>query len=184
MNISVSDIKRNWKIFSTILNRLEDTQIDNLLETLGQRLAVSPSNQTKGQYGSYAGGLVETSTKLGKAMQALNEFHGNPVDIKSVYKVGLLHDIGRLGTLTDDYFLQQDSDWHREKLGHMFKVNSEIKTTHLQRTLFILSQFQIVLSEEEFNALLGLDDKEAKNQLGAILLHARNMLENEGKSPE
>jgi len=176
--LTIDDIKKNWKIYSTILTRLEDDNINNLLEKLGQRLALSPANQIKGQYGAYLGGLVETSTKLGKSMQALNEFHGNACDIKSVYKVGLLHDVGRLGTLTDEYFLQQDSDWHREKLGHQFKINPNIKTSHLQRTLFLLSQFQIVLSEEEFNALLGLDDKEAKNQLGAILLHARNMLEN------
>ena len=181
MDISVQDIERNWTIFSTILNRLEDPKIDSLLETIGQRLILVPFNNNRSQNGSYAGGLVEISTKLGKSMQALNEFHGKPCDIKSVYKIGLLHAIGKLGTLSHDYFLEQDSDWHREKLGHMFKINPDIKTTHLQRTLFILSQFQIVLSEEEFNALLSLEDRKAKNQLGAILLHARNMLENEKK---
>jgi hypothetical protein len=178
-DISMDQIQKNWKFYSTLLNRLEDTNITNLLNSLGERLAISPANRTRGEYGAFAGGLVDTACKLGKAMQALNEFHGNPVSIKSIYKVGLLHDIGRIGTLDKDYFEAQTSDWHREKLGHMFKINEEIKTTHLQRTLYILSQFQIVLSEEEFNALLGLDDKEAKNQLGAILLHARNMLENE-----
>jgi len=177
--ITVSDIKKNWKFFSTLLNRLEDDNINNFIESLGQRLAISPANQIKGQYGAYAGGLIESSVKLGKSMQALNNFHGNPCDVKSIYKVGLLHDIGRLGTMDQDFFLLQDSDWHREKLGHQFKVNYSLKTTHLQRTLFLLSQFQVVLSEEEFTALLGLDDGEAKNQLGAILLHARNMLENE-----
>ena len=111
-------------------------------------------------------------------MQALNEFHGNPVDIKSVYKVGLLHDVGRLGTLTEDWLLPQDSDWHREKLGNMFKYNVELPMmTHLHRTMLLLNQFQIKLTEEEFYGLASLEDRIAKNKLGALLLHARDMLE-------
>ena len=123
MNTDV--IKKNWNTYKTILNRLEDKNIDNLLEELGQRLSLAPANHNNKMYGCYPGGIIVTSTKLAKAMQALNDFHGEPVNIKSVYKVGLLHDIGRLGTLSDDWLLPQDSDWHREKLGNEFKMNME-----------------------------------------------------------
>ena len=171
-------IKKNWNTFKTILNRLDDENIDTMLDKIGERICLAPANPNNKQYGCYPGGIVVASTKLAKAMQALNEFHGNPVDIKSVYKVGLLHDIGRIGTLSDDWLLPQDSDWHREKLGNEFKVNFDLpKMTHLQRTMFLLSQFQVVLSEEEFTALVSLDEREAKNTLGALLLHARDMLE-------
>lgn len=171
-------IKKNWSTFKTILNRLEDENIDNLLEQLGQRLCLSPANPNNKQYGCYPGGIVVTSTKLAKAMQALNEFHGTPVDIKAVYKVGLLHDIGRIGTLSDDWLLPQDSDWHREKLGNEFKPNTELPMmSHLHRTMLLLNQFQIKLTEEEFTALVSLDERDAKNTLGALLLHARDMLE-------
>lgn len=176
--LSFDDIKKNWATYTGILGRLKDDQLNALLDGLGQRLALSPANQTTGQYGAFPGGLVATSLQMGKDMQALNEFHGNPCDIKSIYKIGFLHDIGRVGTMERDFFLEQDSEWHREKLGHQFKINSTIQTTHIQRTLFLVNQFQIVLSEEEFDALLSVDDNEAKNQLGAILLHVRNMLIN------
>ena len=171
-------IKKNWNTFKTILNRLDDENIDAMLEKIGERICLAPANPNNKQYGCYPGGIVVASTKLAKAMQALNEFHGTPVDIKSVYKVGLLHDIGRIGTLSDDWLLPQDSDWHREKLGNEFKVNTELPTMpHLHRTLLLLNQFQIKLSEEEFTALVSLDDRDAKNTLGALLLHARDMLE-------
>ena len=171
-------IKKNWTTYKTILSRLEDNDIDNLLDSLGERICIAPANSNNKQYGCYPGGIVVTSTKLAKAMQALNEFHGNPVDIKSVYKVGLLHDIGRLGTIGADWLLPQDSDWHREKLGNEFKVNFDLpKLTHLQRTLFLLNHFQVKLTEEEFFALVSLDERDAKNTLGALLLHARDMLE-------
>lgn len=171
-------IKKNWNIFKTILNRLGDNNLDALLDGLGERLCIAPANSNNKQYGCYPGGIVVTSTKLAKSMQSLNEFHGNPVDIKSVYKVGLLHDIGRVGTMEADWLLPQDSDWHREKLGNEFKINFDLpKLTHLQRTLFLLSHFQVRLTEEEFFALVSLDERTAKNTLGSLLLHARDMLE-------
>ena len=171
-------IKKNWATFKTILNRLDDDNINGMLDKIGERICLAPANPNNKRYGCYPGGIVVTSTKLAKAMQALNEFHGNPVDIKSVYKIGLLHDIGRIGTLSDDWLLPQDSDWHREKLGNEFKVNFDLpKMTHLQRTMFLLNQFQVKLTEEEFAALVSLDEREAKNTLGALLLHARDMLE-------
>ena len=171
-------IKKNWITYKSILERLEDKNINNMLEEIGERICLAPANSNNKQYGCYPGGIVVTSTKLAKAMQALNEFHGKPVDIKSVYKIGLLHDIGRIGTMTQDWLLPQDSDWHREKLGNEFKINFDLpKMTHLQRTMFLLNQFQIKLTEEEFAALVSLDERESKNTLGALLLHARDMLE-------
>ena len=171
-------IKKNWATYKTILSRLEDENINNMLEEIGPRICVAPANSNNKQYGCYPGGIVVTSTKLAKSMQKLNEFHGDTVDIKSVYKIGLLHDIGRLGTIEADWLLAQDSDWHREKLGNMFKINFDLpKMTHLQRTLFLLNHFQVKLTEEEFFALVSLDERTAKNTLGALLLHARDMLE-------
>jgi len=171
-------IKKNWTTFKTILSRLEDKNINEMLEDQGQRICLAPANSNNKQYGCYPGGIVATSTKLAKAMQDLNNFHGTPVDIKSVYKVGLLHDIGRLGTIESDWLLPQDSDWHREKLGNEFKINFDLpKMSHLQRTMHFLNYFQIKLTEEEFIALVSLDEREGKNTLGSILLHARDMLE-------
>lgn len=171
-------IKKNWNTYKTILSRLEDQNILTLLEELGERICLAPANSNNKQYGCYPGGIVVTSTKLAKAMQALNDFHGTPVDIKSIYKIGLLHDIGRIGTIESDWLLPQDSDWHREKLGNEFKINFDLpKLSHLQRTLFILNHFQVKLTEEEYFALVSLDERDAKNTLGALLLHARDMLE-------
>ena len=147
-------IKKNWNTFKTILNRLDDENINGMLEQIGERICLAPANANNKQYGCYPGGIVVASTKLAKAMQALNEFHGTPVDIKSVYKVGLLHDIGRIGTLSDDWLLPQDSDWHREKLGNEFKVNMELpRMSHLHRTMLLLNQFQIKLTEEELSLI-------------------------------
>lgn len=171
-------VKKNWNTYQTILNRLEDNNINEMLNKIGDRICLAPANYQKDQWGAYPGGIVVIGIRLAKAMQALNEFHGNICDIKSIYKIGLLHDIGRIGTLEDDWLLAQDSDWHKDKLGHVFKENTELPNlTHLQRTLLLLNQFQIQLQEDEFLALLSLEDRVSRNNLSSLLLHARNMLE-------
>ena len=171
-------IKSNWKTYQLILDRLDDDNITAMVNKLGDRLILAPANFQADEWGAYPGGLVVIQTKLAKAMQALNEFHGNICDVKSIYKVGLLHDIGRIGTFEDEWLLPQDSDWHKEKLGHVFKVNKEMPPmTHLQRTLMFLNSFQVKFSTEEYMALLSLEDRIPKNNLGSLLLHARNMLE-------
>ena len=74
-------IKKNWNTYKTILNRLEDSNIDDLLDALGERVCLAPANSNNKQYGCFPGGLVATSIELAKAMQALNEFHDTPVNI-------------------------------------------------------------------------------------------------------
>ena len=121
--MDIEIIEKNWNNYSQILGRLQDENIDRMIETLGDRLCIAPANGRNTDYGCYGGGLVHTSIMLARSMQALNEFHQNPCDVKSIYKIGFLHDIGRLGTLTQDWLITQDSDWHREKLGNEFKIN-------------------------------------------------------------
>ena len=152
--MDIEIIKKNWATYKTILSRLEDENINNMLEEIGARICVAPANSNNKQYGCYPGGIVVTSTKLAKAMQKLNEFHGGTVNIKSVYKIGLLHDIGRLGTIEADWLLAQDSDWHREKLGQMYRYNEEIQKMSIShRSLFLLQNFGVKISEEEWIAI-------------------------------
>ena len=51
-------------------------------------------------------------------------------------------------------FLPQDSDWHFEKLGMIYKKNQEIyEYNSIQFTFQLLTNFGIKLSEEEYDAI-------------------------------
>ena len=72
----------------------------------------------------------------------------------SILKVGLLHEIGKVGTLENDLFVEQDSSWHREKLGQFYKYNENVpKSTIPDRTLCLLQHFGITLTNDEFYAI-------------------------------
>ena len=56
--------------------------------------------------------------------------------------------------MEQDYFIDQDSDWHREKLGQMYKYNEDLnKMSVSHRTLFLLQHFGIELAKDEWLAI-------------------------------
>jgi hypothetical protein len=64
------------------------------------------------------------------------------------------HDLGKLGTNEEPFYIPNDSSWHIEKQGAHFKYNGKI--THMRiadRSLFYLQQANISVSENEFLAI-------------------------------
>jgi len=173
-------VESNWKAYSKLLGRFKDTHINNLIDTIGERLCVSPANPREEQYGCYGGGLVDTTLKITTTMKKLSSFHEFKVPVSSILKVGLLHDIGRIGTLEKVWLSEQDSDWHYER-GFHFKQNYDLsEKNHTQRTLYLLQHFGVRLSEEEYDAILSIEDHCARNQTSSLLIHSRNILTNKG----
>ena len=73
---------------------------------------------------------------------------------ETIFKVSLLHDIGRVGDEETDLFILQDSDWHREKLGQNYKYNESLeKMSITHRSLYLLQKFGVDLSREEWIAI-------------------------------
>ena len=103
-------------------------------------------------------------------------FSGKQAEQKSLWKVALLHNIGTIGSTEEDMFLPQDSEWHIEKLGLLYKRNQSLKTTNTERTLQFLSKYGVELSEEEFFAILSVDKEKPLNYLGRLLSAARILI--------
>ena len=147
-------IKSNWETYEKLCKKAVKHGIGDLLDALGERLVMCPSAPRVDQGGAYAGGLVEHSIAVTACMRTINQAHDLNISTNSILKVGLLHDIGKVGGLELDLFVEQDSDWHREKLGQMYKYNedlSKMSTSH--RTLFLLQHFGVALSGEEWLAI-------------------------------
>jgi hypothetical protein len=121
-----------------------------LSDALGQRLLISPRGMTE-KDGGAPGSLIEFSLEVASMAKKLSSTFG---DTKSLVKVSLLHELGKVGDLENDLYLIQESDWHREKLGQVYKYNDECSKMNIaHRTLWILSYLQIDLSREEWEAI-------------------------------
>ena len=147
-------VKSNWDTFEKLCGRLSDDNINTLLTTLGERLITTPAATHDTRAGCFGGGLVQTSLEITSKMRKIaSEFYPD-IPVASILKVGLLHEIGKVGTLEEDLYLEQDSDWHREKLGQFYKYNENIdKSATPERSLYLLQHFGITLTHDEYYAI-------------------------------
>jgi len=139
--------------------------LNHILETVGARFFTNSASSKLEYHSCEVGGLLKHTVNVIETMIALNL----PVykcDFESVVVVGLFHDLGKIGSVTDittgdgvPFYIEEESDWHREKLGQMYKYNRELKDylTHSLRSLRILTQFNFPLKDDEFVAILAHD---------------------------
>ena len=152
--INVEDLQKKWEKFDGLCRRLSDHGLNQLLDDMGQRLVVCPASTKLDQYGASPGGMIDHVLSVTTAMRKLNSAMEWQLPIASIIKVGLLHDLGKVGDLENDYFVEQTSDWHRDKLGQMYKFNEDLnKMAVSHRTLWLLQNYGVQLSNDEWLAI-------------------------------
>ena len=128
-----------------------DPGIDNFLEDFGTRLVTCPRGLTDEDGGNY-GDLVAFSSKVAIKAAEISE---GLCEKESAIRVALVHEIGKLGTLENELFVEQESKCQREKLGQNFKYAEDSQKMAVgHRTLFLLQQYKIVLSRDEWQTVL------------------------------
>ena len=146
----------NFETFQKILTKvgIRAESISNFLDRHGERIANCPSHNLTKRNTSAPGGLVEHSLNTFKIARKLVEATGVEVNPESLAIVCLLHEIGKIGDEDKDYFVAQDSSWHRER-GQVYTYNPDLpKMTHPHRTLYMLQSNGINLSMDEWIAIL------------------------------
>ena len=171
---NIEEIENNWKQFSSIVSRLDSQNIKELIEENAERLAVAPANARNTDSNAIAGGLIKDTLQILKTARMIDAATGKQCDPRTLYKIVVLHNIGTLGTKSDDLFLPQDSDWHFEKLGMVYKINPKlVGQDRTDLTFQFLSNYGVKLIEEEYHAILSLRTKEPTNHYGRVLLAAK-----------
>jgi hypothetical protein len=70
-------------------------------------------------------------------------------DLKTLVTISLLHDIGKLGTLEEDYYIESFDKWKNYTINENLK---SLSATH--RTIQILNNYGFKLTDDEFTAIL------------------------------
>jgi len=152
--LSHDKIESNWSMFDKLCRRLCDDNLNIMIDSLGERIIMCPASTRLDQYSSHPGGLVSHSIDVAGTMRKINDSHDLGLQVSSILKVGLLHDIGKIGDLENDLYITQDSEWHRDKLGQMYKYNEDLqRMSSSHRTLFLLQSFNIGLTSDEWIAI-------------------------------
>jgi hypothetical protein len=78
-----------------------------------------------------------------------------PIKKESLILACLFHDFGKVGDENEPYYVDQTSDWHRDKLGEMYKHNDKLQyMTVGQRGVYMMQRFNIRLECDEYLAIL------------------------------
>lgn len=150
------------KFYGYIDKYIASDRKDALLEFYKSRevtLAISPASTKSAHHNCFPGGYVEHVNRVVEAslvMDKVWERFGQKKDytVEELVFSAINHDLGKLGTNEEPFYIPNDSSWHVEKQGAHFKYNSKI--THMRiadRSLFYLQQANISVSENEFLAI-------------------------------
>ena len=145
------NIEELWKNYEKLLSRLCDENINNLVNSLGQRIAECSISLKKSEPFCGYGGLLEYSLELAKTARAIASALNYNVPIASIIKVSLLSGIGYIGSNNEERLKQCNSEWHKEKLGQLFDWNENCRRYAINHmSLYYINNYKISLTWEEF----------------------------------
>ena len=161
--LTEQQILDNWnKLMKLIEDTFEGERKDKLLEMykyFEDRMVTAPASGKAAYHNAMIGGYVEhvlhvtdCAIQLKKLWES-NDAMINFTDEELIF-AAMHHDLGKVGDLNQDYYIPQDSEWHRKNRGEIFKHNPNLQyMTVTDRAIFILNHFQITMSEWEYIGL-------------------------------
>jgi hypothetical protein len=157
MSLTPEQIEENWKKYYGLCQKTlgdRSAAATAMLDALEDRLAVCPASGKVEFHNAFLGGLVEHSLRVLSNAFTLVKAFGWDVPKDSLVIGALFHDLGKVGDDKDDYYVAQDSDWHREKLGEMYKHNKEIRyMTVPDRGVWLCQHYGLRLTHDEYLAI-------------------------------
>jgi hypothetical protein len=171
------EIQESYNAFLGIVTKLENKGLSSLIENLGENLVMAPASAQKDEYGCFPSGIINFALELAQTMRKLNVVGAFEVDAKSIYIVAFLRAIGEYGTSDEQMFNPHDSDWHIEKLGLLYKRNTNLNGTDWsQRAIELAVVNEVNLKSNEVLALLSADRDKKLNNLARLLSAATTII--------
>lgn len=165
-SLSANTIKNNYDFLISYITKHLPSRKDKLIqlyEDLGaERIALAPASSTAHFHNAIPGGYVDHILRVIKfSIKEYQNFGELGLDVSDITKEEIIfsalnHDLGKIGFVGDYNELYQNntSEWHKEKLGQIYKMNEHIPYMPIQdRSLYLLQKYEIPLSLNEWIAI-------------------------------
>lgn len=164
MQLSEDQIVDNWnEMLSLVENNFTDerkTKLLKMYEFFQDRMILMPASGKEHFHNSWPGGYISHILNVVKIAEKLFSMY---IDLglkttdytkENIVFCALNHDLGKVGDIDNDYYIPNESEWHRINQGKIYTFNSKLDyMTVTDRTIYLLNQFGIKMSKEEFLAL-------------------------------
>jgi len=161
--LTPEQIQDNWIKLRELLNntfsgeRLE--KLNQMYDYFEDRMCIAPASGKEHYHNAFVGGYVEHVlhvTDLAVKINKLWKENGasiNYTDEELVF-AAIHHDLGKVGDLENDYYVPNESDWHRKNQGLIYKHGEDLQfMTVTDRAIFLLNHFGVKYSEKEYIGL-------------------------------
>ena len=162
--LTPQQIQENWEKLRSLINetfageRLDD--LNKMYDYFEERMMLAPASGKEHFHNAHPGGYVEHVLHITDLVVQIYDLWGrngatiDNFDKEELIFAALHHDLGKVGDLTEDNYIHNDSDWHRKNQGMIYKHNPKLQyMTVTDRAVYILNQFQIQMSENEYIGL-------------------------------
>ena len=163
ITLTEKEILSNWEELRGIINNtFEGERLENLnkmYDYFEERMVLAPASGKEHFHYAMVGGYVaHVLHVVGFAVQLkdLWEKNGGKIDFtdEELIFAAMHHDLGKVGDLHNDYYVPQESDWHRKNKGEIYTHNGDLNyMTVTDRAVFLLGHFNIPMSELEYLGL-------------------------------
>ena len=154
--LSPEDIATNFEKYRSFMEKLGDRSAPALalVDHLGERLALCPASSKKDYHQAFPGGLVDHSLRVLSNVLKLTKAFNWDLPKDSLIIGSLLHDIGKCGDETGDYYIPQTDSWRLQKLGENYTYNRSLQyMTVPDRGVWLCQHFGLKLTKDEFLAI-------------------------------
>ena len=158
--LTAEQIQMNWEELIAIINKyISEDRKENLLkmyDDFKERMMFAPASAKADFHNAMPGGYVEHilhiisfSLEL-KQIWANNGANINFTDEELIF-AAMHHDLGKVGDLEHDYYIPQDSDWHRKNRGEIYKHNPALQYMKVpDRGLWLLQHYGVHVTDKEY----------------------------------
>lgn len=190
--LTPEQIEKNWETFCSFFDKLGERSVPakKLLDAIGETFALAPASGRLEYHNAFCGGLVEHSIRVLKNALKLKKAFNYDISDESLIIGCLFHDLGKTCHVNDDgtlidYYVKNESEWHREKLGKIYNHNDKIPYFATpDRAIWLCMKFGLVLSYEEYCAIRCADGQftpenepyKGREPLLATIVHAADYI--------
>ena len=164
MKLTAEQIQMNWVEFmsniDTYISSPRKEQLTKFYEKYAERIMLMPAAHKKEYHSAFPGGYVDHVNRVVRgALSMSGLWEGFGCDMSTFTTEELVfsainHDLGKMGSETEESYISQDDKWRREKLGEDYKFNTKVPFASVpDRGLFMLQSHGITYTFNEMVAI-------------------------------
>lgn len=159
MKLTAAELQENLSVLLKVIDtKVSGEKKDKLLELhddWGDRIAVAPASMKTNYHNAFVGGYVLHVLNVVKAVGLVADTWkkmGTQLDFtqEEMYVSAICHDLGKIGTEEEDYYLPCEEQWMLKK-GQVYVMNPRLQYMKVaERSLMNLQRRGIKITEKEY----------------------------------